>query len=49
LAKAKSLPRRQAARKKPSAAAPSATRRYARWLLTGPLGLLLVVLLLGWY
>jgi penicillin-binding protein 1A len=54
LAKAKSVARRQSApgrqaARKQKAAAPSATRRYARWLLTGPLGLLLVVLLLGWY
>ena len=54
MAKAKSVPRRQSAprrqaAKKQRAAGPSATRRYARWLLTGPLGLLLVVLLLGWY
>jgi penicillin-binding protein 1A len=48
LAKAKSAPRRQVAKKKP-AAAPSAARRYTRWLLTGPLGLLLVILALGWF
>ena len=47
MAKARSVARRPAPARRAPASKPS--RRYLRWLLTGPLGLMLVVVALGWY
>jgi penicillin-binding protein 1A len=47
LAKARSASRRQLAKRRP--AAKRSSRRYVRWLLTGPLGLILIVVALGWF
>ena len=47
MASVRSAARRRAP--KPGTAVRGARRRRLRWLLTGPLGLLLVIVLLGWY